>query len=119
MKELLMTENTVQINEEVKDILGELSQGFWYAGWLNDIDYAVFDLLMKPSDYFSIPMSITAKDAKKLLGRLVRLTLLDGWWPCIDYTKDKFFRVPVERIKSKKNISDADYERMLAYWDRY
>lgn len=107
------------INEEVKDILGELSQGFWYAGWLTDIEYAVFDLLMNPSIYFTMPMSITAKDAKALLGKLVRMTLLNGWWPRVDYDKDEFFRVPVERIKNTKNISDADYERMLAYWDRY
>jgi hypothetical protein len=32
-----MAEDINATNEEVKDILGELSQGFWYAGWLSDI----------------------------------------------------------------------------------
>lgn len=114
-----MTEDMNATNEEVKDILGELSQGFWYAGWLADIEDNVFDILMSPSDYFDMSMSITANDAKELLGLLVRKTLLNGWWPRVDYDKAEFFRIPVERIKAKKNISDADYERMLAYWDRY
>lgn len=114
-----MTEDIDKVNEEVKDILAELSQGFWYAGWLSDIEEHVFDILMDPSFYFDGSMSILAKDAKKLLGRLVRLTLRDGWWPRVDYDKDEFFRVPLDRIKIKKNISEADYEKMLAYWDRY
>ena len=114
-----MAEDANAINEEVKDILGELSQGFWYAGWLADIEDSVFELLMNPSFYFDGSMSILAKDAKELLGRLVRITLLNGWWPRVDYDSDEFFRVPVDRIKSMKNISDADYERMLAYWGRY
>lgn len=114
-----MTENTHEIDEEVKDILGQLSQGIWYAGWLTDIEYAVFDVLMKPKVYLTMPMSITDKDAKKLLGRLARITLRDGWWPRVDYDKNEFFRVPIDRIKSKKNISDAHFDKMLAYWDRY
>lgn len=114
-----MTEDASVINEEVKYILGDLSQGFWYAGWLADIEDSVFELLMSPRVYFEMSMSITAKDAKELLGRLVRITLLEGWWPRVDYDNDEFFRVPVDRIKNKKNISDADYERMLAYWRRY
>lgn len=114
-----MTEDANEVNEEVQDILVELSQGFWYAGWLANIEDQVFDLLMNPTAYFDMSMSITDKTARKLLGSLVRKTLLDGWWPRVDYENDLFFRVPVDRIKSKKNISDADYDKMLAYWDRY
>lgn len=114
-----MAEDINATNEEVKDILGELSQGFWYAGWLSDIEDHVFDILMDPSFYFDGSMSILAKDAKALLGSLVRKTLIEGWWPRVDYDKGEFFRVPVGRIKNKKNISDADYDKMLAYWDRY
>lgn len=114
-----MAEDANEVNEEVQDILIELSQGFWYAGWLANIEDNVLDLLMNPAAYFDMSMSITDKKARELLGSLVRKTLLDGWWPRVDYENDLFFRVPVDRIKNKKNISDADYDKMLSYWDRY